>query len=791
MGTHRKLQQFSATKFAAPASGNHLACNPVIDLVANAGDGNTALYVWRANGQLVSKHAERSHKVEVIQWKDDGQFLAGGWSDGVVRLIGLESSKAVHHLRVCENGSGKINFIAWSRNVTGGQQAEVELSATLPSREIELDETKSLLDLPHELTFLEVETALPKISPLPVSGGSGDDMFVFSTTSSLDFVFRPTKPEDAHNVHVMIVGSTDGGIHLSIYDSLVIGSFRYSPRPPLKLASGSDEFQLCGHGSDPDISTHTLLLKQAGGDQASLHLVPMDLTFVHSSPVNLSLLASKMTTMQNLLRYLKQTQSHMTGEWKATRELPARFLNAVKEDLEKMEGGPVTIVQALYHTVVTGHVYEPLKEWLVDSLAERGHKRWEKAVVSGLENLRSLVHENFIPALERCGIILSRLLGIARFHDSRESIGFSAAQILNLLDIVSCLTVVANRILLSVMDELEHFGTFSTWLRLEIDKQASSTLSDELTEKEATMDHGKVISYIQRYLVTSPLALYFDEVTREDYAKDQNLAEDGSSLLEMLDKQFKRQESGQPYMKALPHIDFLVNYLTSRSGMVFRNIAEAKKRSVRLGRATELSVPKKIWKHDMYTCSVKTGDDSEAQAFTAISDGDDKSKVYLFQTGIAIVNGISGETKTTACGFALPKGATIVDFKFLDKSALLVLCQQQDEPAYFLFCIRYQPYHLPYGAYKTPQDIRFVGMGADSDGESVALCFVFSKLEGFVPVQMEVQKARKDRGQIPARVCLLGKDKTVCRVYALPDDWETAMSELSLDEAEEAGNKGS
>jgi len=195
-------------------------------------------------------------------------------------------------------------------------------------------------------------------------------MFVFSTTSSLEFVFQPVKLEDADAVHVMIVGTSDGGIHLSIYDSLVIGSFRYFPRANLSTTP-SDVFQLCGHGSHPDISTHALLLKPKGGDGSTLHLVPMDLTFVHYSPVNLSLLSSKMTTMQNLLRYLKQAQSHMTGEWKSTRELPARFVLAVKEDLEKMERGPVSIVQALYHTAVTGHVFPALKEWLVDSLAER------------------------------------------------------------------------------------------------------------------------------------------------------------------------------------------------------------------------------------------------------------------------------------------------------------------------------------------------------------------------------------------------------------------------------------
>lgn len=225
-------------------------------------------------------------------------------------------------------------------------------------------------------------------------------------------------------------------------------------------------------------------------------------------------------------------------------------------------------------------------------------------MVTGLENLRSLVHESFIPALERCGIILSRLLGIARFHESHKDIGFTASRIGRLMDMVSCLTVVANKILLSVMDELEHFSVFSVWLKLEIDKLSSPNHVDELTEKEATMDNARVLTYIQRYLVSSPLALYFDEVTSEDYTRDEALLGDGGgSLLEILDKHLKRQEAGQPYMKALPRVAFLVNYLTSRANSVFGDIAEAQKQTVRFGQATELSVGLEIERQDVYLCS--------------------------------------------------------------------------------------------------------------------------------------------------------------------------------------------
>lgn len=221
-------------------------------------------------------------------------------------------------------------------------------------------------------------------------------------------------------------------------------------------------------------------------------------------------------------------------------------------------------------------------------------------MVSGLVSLRGLVHENFIPALERCGVILSRLLGLARFHDAEDNIGFTESQITSLVDTVSGLMLVAHKILVTVMDELEQFTVFSSWLRLEIDKQSSSSANEEITEKEATMDHGKVLSYIQRYLISSPLAVYLQEATQEDATKAQEGLEQGPSLLDLLDKQIREQEAGRPYMKALPQIDFLLNRLTSISKVVFKGIAEAEAQGVRFGQATELSIGRKIWKHNLW-----------------------------------------------------------------------------------------------------------------------------------------------------------------------------------------------
>lgn len=229
----------------------------------------------------------------------------------------------------------------------------------------------------------------------------------------------------------------------------------------------------------------------------------------------------------------------------------------------------------------------------------QGHKRWDKAVTSGLENLRSLVHENLIPALQRCSIILSRLRGLAQFHDTRGDIGFSVAQISRAMDAVACLTMVAHRVLLQVMEELELFNAFSLWLRFQIDRLASSNAnSEELMEKEAMMENGKVLAYIQRYLTQSPMGVYFDDISKDEYDAGWKTVEGGQALFSMLDTHLKWYDEGQSHLKALPQVRFLIDYLESRASGIFKDIAEAQRRSVRFGKPTKVAVEGTITRMD-------------------------------------------------------------------------------------------------------------------------------------------------------------------------------------------------
>ncbi|KAG6225897.1 hypothetical protein E4U34_007493 [Claviceps purpurea] len=763
-----QLVLYSETVFESKAPDNFPLSCPSLDLSTTWDAVGRKLLIYRPPEQIVSKIHQvgagpgpRAPEVVTVTWKPDGQFLAVGWSDGIVRLMGLENNKAAHHIAVCADDDTRITHIGWasctiSRKVT-------ELSPRLKDEIVNeltsfADDSHTSPNLPEELTFLEVDTALPKVSPLPVgSSGGDDDATVFTLRTGIEFLFRSPKPEEYEQVNVVVVGTSDGKLQLSIYDSFLIGSF---PSPVASISSSVS--RLIAHVAHAKLPTQALLYAEPHSEPAHVHLIPMDLPFISSSSINLSLLGTKLTTLQKLLRYIKQTQLHMQVEWKSARELPGRFLRSVQGDLEELPSGPRSIVPALYHTVLTGHAHEPVREWLVDSLTERGHKRWDKAVVSGLENLRSLVHENFLPALERCAVILSRLRGLAQFYDDREDNGFSTAQINRGLDIISCLSLVGHKILSNVMDELQSFQAFSNWLRFQIDRFASSSSeTDDLTEKEATMNTSRVLTYIERYLTRSPVDVFFDDISKQDWEADWDHIEDGIALLPLLDAQLKKQEAGQASRRALQHVEFLVSYLTTWSSRIFSGIAEAKKRSVRFGSPLKLSIGEAVTTMDLRMCEISA---NQGTIYTALASKTTNNKVHIFRSTIDITNGISATRATTrAC---IDLGArSLIDAKFFNDEILVLVCSKDDNKTVVLFLPLEMP-NVVYTAYDAGQEDS--APAVMSDLPSYLTEYVLPPEYEMRPVRMEVHDRVNLRGEIPERICLLAGNRLTWRAFTLP-----------------------
>ncbi|CAK7272557.1 hypothetical protein SEPCBS119000_005189 [Sporothrix epigloea] len=745
--------------FDPPADSSDLvAACPTIDLTA-AVSGENTVYIRRRGGEVVSKVSERNKEVQSVAWRSDGQFLAVAWNDGVVRLVGLESPKTVHQIRLYDGVPVGITSISWAENLVGSRQ---RWQSGLLNRQDEQPGSDAV-DLPQALLFLEVEDDLLKLPPLPVSGGTGDDMFVFSTRTSLESMFRPLKPKDGDSIHIMFLGTTDGTIHVSIYDTFVMGTLKISFPEKNGQSDGCDGkgplLHLRRHTSHPESSTHTLLLTNETVDNTAVYLSYMDLSFLHSSPLHLSLVAYKTTSFQKLARYIRQTADHMQVEWQAARDLPARFLASIQDDLQA-QSRRKNIDHALRVAAMTGYVPSVLKEWLVDTIAERGYRRWDKAVAGGLQNLRDLIHENMLPALDRAMLALSRLRGLAEFH-SNDDIGLSAERIADLMNIVSCLILVTHKSLALVTAELDLFMNFSTWLRMLIERLTLPAQAEEQADKELNLSITPVIDYISNHLLSSPLDLHFGKPKEGEWIADWNALQKNSKndsgtllgkletelervdgfgakadMLSVLQEKWQRRRSGSPTLlreaagekgksienssrqgaleagddnhqepaKAFIKLGFLTRHFSAQSDSVLKSIAESGWKHVHVGPPTRLSVGRPVEKAEISMTAISkldSEDSADALSFTAVSCKDESGKIHLFRSAITTSAGRTIAVSTGGCVLDLGSGGRVLDFQFLDAKLLLILCSTAED-AYDarLVAVPIQSPKIAYGAYQ-------------------------------------------------------------------------------------------
>lgn len=165
---------------------------PTMDLVA-LGSVDEQVLLYRLNGQRVYGAAQRgsSLKIEGMQWKPNGnlpsqpkagksntfagQLLAIAWSDGIVRLVGANSSKTVHEIPISQKNASTVTCIGWGSCFTGkpgtdGSDNQEKSWIDAIGQTSVLREKSTVLNLPRDLSLIDVESSMPQLSVLPVGG---------------------------------------------------------------------------------------------------------------------------------------------------------------------------------------------------------------------------------------------------------------------------------------------------------------------------------------------------------------------------------------------------------------------------------------------------------------------------------------------------------------------------------------------------------------------------------------------------------------------------------------------
>ncbi|KAF1942916.1 hypothetical protein EJ02DRAFT_502472 [Clathrospora elynae] len=538
----RQLLQQAEKILLHPIHPHLISYCPTMDLIAVVTDEEN-LDVYRINGQRAFglKRKSEDDVVDAVQWEFNGKSVAVSWSRGGTDLVSAETGRVTHGGVVLpvnmEEGStegkekARVKCMGWGLNFidVGGvkkRTAKTDVFGNPTTEEWDAFKDETTLedflqrqpdfqtldiapDLPDQLAMMDLEQLLPKLPAIPLPPAlpfmrvSQADSGAFSSQAEVDSLLHSHHLKDHNSVDMFIRCSDHGTVHPSIYDSLETVSVQ------LPKAWGIKSTPLL-HTSHPYSCTHSLLMRTtspSSPQKQQISFIPLTLNFIPSAGIYLHLIAAKTSQLQNLLLYITQTLQRIRAFFKHAQDLPSKFMMNISETLE--EKGLGDLVTNFFHVACTGNCPPVVREWLVDELAEAGHKRWDNTVTASFTTLLALMHENLIPALDRCSIVVSRLRGLAQFHDREWIFSGPIQDFTALLEVLKNMRLLAHTSLLYAGEEKKQFHAFSKWLRFTIDFEATGLESQsrgEMESRDAGVDVGQVLQYIEFGLMKSDLA---------------------------------------------------------------------------------------------------------------------------------------------------------------------------------------------------------------------------------------------------------------------------------------------
>lgn len=676
--------------------------------------------VYRLNGQKVFTTTIEVDSADTgitdVAWREDGIILAITTSDNRIRLVDTFSGKAVHtfssvarqspqDLRqnsdlkndaslsggkrkslIEERGPRKRQctpmFMHYSTHLSNPDTTRTRLAAIheengrvlddLLSLHADLDDLLKLeADLPKELANLDVEQYLPKLATLPASGVSEDA--VFSTRLSIDSLLHAGKQNTrSSGTDIVTIARNDANIHVRIFDSFEIGDVDLNAalNLPTDCVLG-DARSIITHPFSPKVyalaeeqldNSSTRSRKAAKSGAASvgrLHLLSLDLRFLQQSALGLPILATKATQLHNLIRYLRQIEQQLSREVKSAFDLPSRFVRTLEEDLKEQDGEGSTFQTSAYHALLVGEVTGKFKEWLVDVLGDRGVKRWEKAVAECLDNVRRLMNESWLPAVERAGVVVSRLSGLS----ASDTFRIDKTILEGLRNTVDVMAIVGEDLVREVNVEIAGFAAFITWLKREVEAASLEDTSEKLEELRENSDHSevrKVLKYISQRLQDTAVKKYIHDEHGLDGASG-DTADDLDFYKEFCEaRKTTKKQSSQPTMK------LLVGRLRGQCDRLFRQVAQQLQENVVV---EHICILDGRWSTKILDCRiVYQGEHAVLNVFAV--DSESRGALWIAQRPL---DQAKATTKTTR--IVLEHAGEILDIKCADDEMALALVQ--------------------------------------------------------------------------------------------------------------------
>lgn len=420
-------------KFPRPIDAGSVSWSPTMSL----------LLTVENDGKSVTVHRSREgHKVwEIDELPDKARCCDVIWaSDG--KRVGLLTTKS--NCLVYDINSGRLLL-----------SVNVKVDTSI-GKWVNLDnDTNSKFDLNDDIL-----RSLPKLLPLPASFNG---IHKFSSRQHIDSMIQ-NNSDDGIDL-LLLFGNNY--INVTINSLFSIGS--------VDIFDDNDGEATVDYLSINE--NHFILTSSMMTGKFSIKNFKIDF----NSPY-LNKTGSIISKLIALLGYTDEVLVFLSQETRNYLDFNNKYLNILKDELNKRNE---SVSDELYNLLLTGMMNDDVKDWLENSIGDRGIKKWEKLGEITFENVKRTILYHLIPSNERLIILLNELNSIYEIllieDESKEILNLIKEMINSVKDYLNLIF----QYIIKINREQELFNSFINWINfvlLELQEEANTKFQYKTSE---------------------------------------------------------------------------------------------------------------------------------------------------------------------------------------------------------------------------------------------------------------------------------------------------------------------
>jgi len=471
-----------ALVLSAPVDGLVYEWCPTMDLIAFTANNGKNVWVHRMNGYKVWSITIDEGMVKSLVWKPDGKQIAVMTTKNKCHIY---DSNTARLLSTVDQVKDDICFAKWILSKVN-------------------EKNQKFCDLSDN----EILKSLPKLPPLPNSTNNN----TFSTKLAIEGMIQQTNRSNELDILLLI---SEKKLDVTLHGLFTAGPIELIP------SANDDDEEIVNHISK-DMRSHYIITSSFS--TMKLYVRHFDISFGldHKLLQDITLSSSKIIALSG---YINEILIFLAQEIRTYLDLSKRFVEILKEELEKIDE---TVGDQLYDLLLTGMMSEELKDWLENTIGERGITRWTKVGDTAFDNTRRTIFYHLAPSCERLIVLLNNIKGAA-------SASFSQDHEFNLEQINACISSVQKfmkllfQCIIQVNKEQKLFNSFVTWINFVL---------RELQEEDSnyTYKTSEVSDFINSHLERSSMMMFIPNMRRHFNEIKINTSDLFDSLKELIKK---------------------------------------------------------------------------------------------------------------------------------------------------------------------------------------------------------------------------------------------------------------